>query len=164
MGYGMFGLIGVALAAYYIYYFKFGGKERAHQKFGLRPDEAAKAVYHAQYVLKQSVGKEIAMGLVGMSQRGMAMTVTFSDQGYLLLGNQENKSKPRRYQPHQVAVRDSSRKVSGRIAGPAGLEKLVSIVLLTPDAGEEHLALAASGVQALREFATGDQVQPSFNV
>lgn len=153
----MFGFFGVALVAYYVYYFKFGGKERAHARFGMRPDEKPAAVYHASYVVEDNFKKDLALGVVGMSRRGMTMTMTFTDQGYLVLGNQENKSKPRRYQPHQVAVRNSPKEMKGRMAGPQGLEKIRSIIMLTPDAGEEHLAIVASGVEALREFATGGQ-------
>lgn len=153
MSYASFGLIALALGAYYIYYFKFGGKERALKRFGLRPGENTMAVYHASYIPEDNMGKDLALGLVGMRRRGLSMTITFTDTGEILLGNQENKTEPRRYQAHEISVRQSPKKMSGRLAGPKGLEKIESIVLITPDAGQEHLALATSGVQALRDFA-----------
>lgn len=160
MSYASFGFIALALAAYYVYYFKFGGKDRAMKGFGLRPGEGIVAVYHASYVPEDNLGKDIALGVVGMRRRGLTMTITFTDQGHVLLGNQENKTEPRRYQPHELNLRNSPKKMSGRLAGPKGLEKVDSIVLISSDAGEEHLSLVTSGVQALRDFVAGGQAHP----
>lgn len=151
------------MAAFYAYYFFLGGKERAHKRFGLLEGERQVAIYHASYIPEDNLKKDLALGVVGMKRRGMTMTVTLTDQGYLVLGNQENKSTPRRYLPHQIAVRDSSKEMSGRLAGPKGLEKIRALILVTPDAGEEHLAMVTSGVQALHDFAAqGAQAQASY--
>lgn len=152
----------VVMGGYYIYYTKFGGKARAEKTmrktFGLAEGEQYLTIIPCYYALERKLGKEIALGAIGMKTSAMNLSIVITDQNRLIFANQQNGEKPMGFAPHQVRLFHSERpRASKRLVSQTGkLEKTETIVIETP-AGANHYEMPESGIQAIRDWLAQDE-------
>lgn len=151
------GAVVLCLGGYYAYYFLLGGKERAAQSYrdnmGLWEGEDILALFNAYYALEKKLGKDIALGAVGMQRNAMHLKIGLTSRNRMVIGYEQNDSPPQGYEPDQVRVSDSPRpRKQKTLAGPSGLEKTETIMIETPD-GVNHYEVPGGAAQAIRDWA-----------
>lgn len=154
----------LAVAGYWFWWTKLGGKGRFidkwNESFDFREGELPHVVYNCCHAIETTTLGDAARAAMGTTLRGSYFLLCFTNQNRMILGRQETGGPPRAFEVGEVELFRSDRDFnkSFRLTNPQGIPEKIQLVGLRSGGNEIHFVTVRSGFEDIERWMRGDAI------